>query len=417
MIRPLAGAGLAVVAALAPVSLRAQPTAPRPLADSALAATPPMGWNSWNHYGCNIDEALIRRTADALVSSGLRDAGYRYVNLDDCWHGARDAAGDIQPDPVRFPSGMKALGDYLHARRLKFGIYSDAGETTCAGRPGSQGREFQDAVQYARWGVDYVKYDWCATGTGSAQRNPREAYATMARAIAASGRPMVLAICEWGENQPWQWGRGIGQLWRTTGDITNCWDCEVGHGSWSSLGVLPILDKQRPLRGFAGPGGWNDADMLEVGNLPTLAENRSHFAMWAMLAAPLIIGTDVPGMKPEIRAILANPRLVAIDQDALGVAAFRWIGTRETEIWARPLSGGRWAVAALNRTGLPQRVSVDWAALAELKDDLKGYRADFARQGFALEDAWTGTAAGITARPWTVTLPPRDTAVLTLRPR
>ena len=292
------GWAAALLALAAPV--QAQPDTP--LADPALAATPPMGWNSWNHYGCNIDEALIKRTADALVASGLRDAGYRYVNLDDCWHGARDERGDIQPDPERFPSGMKALGDYLHARGLKFGIYSDAGEKTCAGRPGSQGREFQDAAQYARWGVDYVKYDWCATGTGAAQRNPREAYVTMARAIAASGREMVLAICEWGENQPWLWGRGIGQLWRTTGDITNCWDCEIGHGSWSSSGILPILDKQRAVRGFAGPGGWNDPDMMEVGNLPTLAENRSHFAMWAMLAAPLIIGTDVPGHEAR------NPR-------------------------------------------------------------------------------------------------------------
>ncbi len=210
-----------------------------------LALTPPMGWNSWNHYGCNIDEALIRRTADALVASGLRDAGYVYVNLDDCWHGERDAQGAIQPDPQRFPSGLKALGDYLHARGLKFGIYSDAGATTCAGRPGSRGHEFADARQYAAWGVDYVKYDWCATGTGAAQRNPREAYATMSRAIAAAGRPMVLAICEWGENEPWSWGRDYGHLWRTTGDITNCWDCEESHGNWSSFGVLPILDKQR----------------------------------------------------------------------------------------------------------------------------------------------------------------------------
>lgn len=407
----------ASAAALLALAAPAQAQADKPLADPALAATPPMGWNSWNHYGCNIDEALIRRTADALVSSGLREAGYRYVNLDDCWHGARDERGDIQADPQRFPSGMKALGDYLHARGLKFGIYSDAGEKTCAGRPGSQGREFQDAAQYARWGIDYVKYDWCATGAGPAQRNPREAYATMARAIAASGRPMVLSICEWGENQPWVWGRGIGQLWRTTGDITNCWDCEVGHGSWSSLGVLPILDKQRPLRGHAGPGGWNDADMLEVGNLPTLAENRSHFAMWAMLAAPLIIGTDVPALKPEIRAILANPHLVAIDQDPLGVSGFRWIGMPETEVWARPLRGGRWAIAALNRSGQPRQVSVDWAALVELKDDLKGYKADFARQVFSLTDAWTGGAAGDTTATYTVRLAPRDTAVVILTPR
>ncbi|MGV3555614.1 MAG: glycoside hydrolase family 27 protein [Croceibacterium sp.] len=382
-----------------------------------LALTPPMGWNSWNHYGCNIDETLIKRTADSLVSSGLRDAGYVYVNLDDCWHGARDEAGNIQPDPQRFPSGMKALGDYLHERGLRFGIYSDAGATTCAGRPGSQGHEFQDAAQYARWGVDYVKYDWCATGEGEGQRNPREAYVTMSRAIAASGRPMILSICEWGENEPWLWGKQYGHLWRTTGDIINCWDCTVGHGSWTSSGVLPILDKQEALRAHSGPAGWNDPDMMEVGNLPTLEENRSHFAMWAMLSAPLVIGTDVPAMEPEIRAILANPRLIAIDQDALGIAAFRWIATPQVEIWAKPLEGGRWAIAALNRTGEPREVAIDWARFGELKDDLKGFRADFAQQTFALTDAWSGREAGTTATAMTRRLGPRDTLVFVLTPR
>ena len=382
-----------------------------------LALTPPMGWNSWNHYGCNIDETLIKRTADALVSSGLRDAGYVYVNLDDCWHGARDEAGNIQPDPQRFPSGMKALGDYLHQRGLRFGLYSDAGATTCAGRPGSQGHEFQDAAQYARWGVDYVKYDWCATGEGEAQRNPREAYATMSRAIAASGRPMVLSICEWGDNEPWLWGKPHGHLWRTTGDIINCWDCTVGHGSWSSSGVLPILDKQEALRAHSGPDGWNDPDMMEVGNLPTLEENRSHFAMWAMLSAPLIIGTDVPALKPEIRDILANPRIVAIGQDKLGIAAFRWIATPQVEIWAKPLDGGRWAIAALNRTGEPRELAIDWRRFGELKDDLKGFRADFAQQTFGLTEAWTGREAGTTATDLTRKLAPRDTLVFTLTPR
>ncbi len=380
-----------------------------------LAQTPPMGWNSWNHYGCNIDETLIKRTADAIVSSGLRDAGYVYVNLDDCWHGERDAAGVIQPDPQRFPSGMKALGDYLHERGLKFGIYSDAGARTCAGRPGSQGHEFQDARQYAAWGVDYVKYDWCNTGEGAAQRNPREAYATMSRAIAASGRPMILSICEWGENEPWLWGKAYGHLWRTTGDITNCWDCEIGHGNWSSFGILPILDKQRPLRAHSGPGGWNDPDMMEVGNLPTLAENRSHFAMWAMLSAPLIAGTDLPGLKPEIRDILANPRLIAIDQDPLGIAAFRWIGTPVLEIWAKPLAGGDWAIALLNRGDAPFPARIDWSQ-EDLEDNLNGRRAEFSRQTFTIVDAWTGRAAGTTAAPLAATVAPRDTLVFRLSP-
>lgn len=380
-----------------------------------LALTPPMGWNSWNHYGCDIDETLIKSTADALVSSGLRDAGYVYVNLDDCWHGERDAHGDIQPDPRRFPSGMKALGDYLHARGLKFGIYSDAGTNTCAGRPGSQGHEFQDAAQYARWGVDYVKYDWCNTGEGAAQRNPREAYATMSRAIAATGRPMILSICEWGDNEPWLWGREYGHLWRTTGDITNCWDCELGHGNWSSWGILPILDKQRPLRVHSGPDGWNDADMLEVGNLPTLAENRSHFAMWAMLSAPLIIGTDVPGMRPEIRDILANPRLIAIDQDPLGIPGFRWRGTPELEIWAKPLANERWAIAILNRSDEPQAARIDWVQ-GELRDDMHGRDPAFTQRTYRIEDAWSGGAAGDTASVFEASLGPRDTLVLTLSP-
>jgi len=383
--------------------------------DATLALTPPMGWNSWNHYGCNIDEKLIKATADALVSSGLRDAGYTYVNLDDCWHGARDAAGNIQPDPVRFPSGMKALGDYLHQRGLKFGIYSDAGATTCAGRPGSQGHEFQDAAQYARWGVDYVKYDWCATGTGPAQRNPREAYATMSRAIAASGRPMVLSICEWGENQPWLWGKDVGHLWRTTGDIINCWDCTIDHGSWQSSGILPILDRQVAIRGHSGPGGWNDPDMMEVGNLASDRENRSHFALWAMLSAPLIIGTDVPGMSGQVRDILANPRIIAIGQDALGISAYPWIRTPGFEIWAKPLADGAWAIALLNRGDEPQRYTLKWTDY-ELKDDLKGRRADFARETYTIENSWDGEPTGTTATPLEVQVEPHDTLVFRLAP-
>ena len=408
LLRPALGAAAgALLLAAAPAAARKA---------EGLALTPPMGWNSWNHYGCNIDETLIKRTADALVASGLRDAGYVYVNLDDCWHGTRDALGMIQPDPQRFPSGMKALGDYLHARGLKFGIYSDAGERTCAGRPGSQGHEFQDARQYAAWGVDYVKYDWCNTGSGPAQRNPREAYATMSRAITASGRPMVLSICEWGDNEPWLWGKEYGHLWRTTGDITNCWDCELGHGNWLSHGVLHILDMQVPLRQHSGPDGWNDPDMMEVGNLASTAENRSHFAMWAMLSAPLIMGTDVPGMTAETRAILTNPRLIAIDQDPLGIPAMRWRAYPDYEIWAKPLSGDRWAIALLNRSDEEQRIAVDWAH-GELRDDMHGRDPQFATRSYTLENAWTGAAEGTTANPLERRVGPRDTLVFTLTPR
>ena len=380
-----------------------------------LAQTPPMGWNSWNHFGCSIDEALIHETADALVKSGLRDAGYVYVNLDDCWQVSRDAHGDIQADPQKFPSGMKALGEYLHSRGLKFGIYSDAGEKTCGGRPGSQGHEFQDAAQYAAWGVDYVKYDWCNTGSGAAERNPREAYGTMSKAIAASGRAMILSICEWGDHQPWLWGRDYGHLWRTTGDITNCWDCIVNHGSWFSSGVLSILDRQDALRAYAGPGGWNDPDMMEVGNLPTAAENRSHFAMWTMLAAPLIIGTDVEAMTPAIRDLLANRRLIMIDQDPLGIPAMKWISVPGLDYWAKPLAGGRWAIALLNRGDTRRAARIDWAT-ADLNDALKSRQADFKKTRFRLTNVWTGQAAGTTATPLERTIAPHDTLVFTLDP-
>lgn len=380
-----------------------------------LAKTPPMGWNSWNHYGCNVDEALVRATADAMVANGMRDAGYVYVNVDDCWQGERDEDGFIQPDPERFPSGMKALGDYLHARGMKFGIYSDAGTRTCGGRAGSQGYEYQDAIQYARWGVDYLKYDWCNTGTGADQRNPREAYRTMRDALFAAGRPVVFSICEWGDNKPWEWAKDVGHLWRTTGDITNCWDCRIGHGTWSSLGILPILDKQDELRKYAGPGHWNDPDMMEVGNLPTFAENRSHFAMWTMLAAPLIAGTDVAALAPETVAVLTNERAIAINQDALGIQGFSWIRTDDWELWARPLSGDRWAVAFLNRSDVAQRYTLDWQA-HPLSDDLSQTFARIGQNHFAIENVWTGQSVGDTRQSLTLQTGPRDTAVFVLTP-
>lgn len=209
-----------------------------------LALTPPMGWNSWNHFECEIDEKTVRQMADLLVSSGMKDAGYQYINIDDCWHGERDNNGNIQAHPTHFPSGIKALADYVHSKGLKLGIYSDAGAKTCAGKPGSRGYEYQDTKQYAQWGVDYLKYDWCDTEGLSA----KGAYTTMRDALHATGKPIVLSICEWGDNKPWLWGKDIGHLWRTTGDIYNCWDCEHDHGTWSSWGVLKILDMQEGLR-------------------------------------------------------------------------------------------------------------------------------------------------------------------------
>jgi alpha-galactosidase len=327
-----------------------------PRTANGLALTPPMGWNSWNKFGCDIDEAKVRGVAATMASNGMRDAGYIYVVIDDCWQGKRDDHGDIQPDPKRFPSGIKALADFVHSKGLKFGIYSDAGAMTCAKRPGSQGHEYQDAAQYARWGVDYLKYDWCYTGT----RNAEEAYATMADALAASGRPITLSICEWGTAKPWLWAKDTGNLWRTTGDITDLWEGKRDY----SLGVTTILDLQADLYPYSGPGHWNDPDMLEVGNGGmTDDEYRAHFGMWAMLAAPLIAGNDVRGMDAQTRAILLAPEIIAIDQDPLGRQARRvWKdGTRE--IWARELADGSRAVALLNRGTAPAEIAIDWARI------------------------------------------------------
>lgn len=323
---------------------------------NGLAATPPMGWNSWNKFACNVNETIVRRVADAMVSSGMRDAGYVYVVIDDCWHGPRDAQGNITADRERFPSGMRALADYVHERGLKFGIYSDAGRTTCGGRPGSQGHEYQDALTYASWGVDYLKYDWCATGT----RNAEEAYALMADALRASGREIVFSICEWGNNQPWLWAANIGNLWRTTGDIYDHWD---GVDRWQH-GVMNIVDSNEPLWPFAGPGHWNDPDMLEVGNGGmTDVEYRTHFSLWAMMAAPLIAGNDIATMTDATREILTNRDVIAVDQDRLGVQGHRvWReGTRE--VWVKPLTGGGRALLLLNRGDSPVEISADWGQL------------------------------------------------------
>jgi alpha-galactosidase len=323
---------------------------------SALAKTPPMGWNSWNKFGCDVNEATLRRTADALVSSGMRDAGYVYVVIDDCWHGKRDERGFITADAGRFPAGLKALGDYLHQRGLKLGIYSDAGQRTCGDRPGSQGHEYQDALTYASWGVDYLKYDWCNTGT----RNPEEAYRTMADALKASGRDIVFSLCEWGNSKPWLWASGVGHLWRTTGDIYDHWE---GPRTYS-LGVLDIVDKNEPLWPFAGPGHWNDPDMLEVGNGGmTDAEYRSHFSLWAIMAAPLIAGNDIAAMNEETKAILLNRDVIAIDQDPLGVQGRRIRDDGDSEVWMKPLAGGGRAVLLLNRSAKPAEIGFGWDEL------------------------------------------------------
>jgi alpha-galactosidase len=376
-----------------------------------LAATPPMGWNSWNRFACNVDEKLIRATADAMVASGMKDAGYVYVNIDDCWHGSRDGDGFIRPDQERFPSGMKALADAVHARGLKLGLYSDAGNTTCGGRPGSRGHEYQDALTYARWGIDYLKYDWCA----SDGLNARGAYTTMRDALAAAGRPIVLSICEWGDNQPWTWGKDVGHLWRTTGDIHPCWDCEIDHGGWSSWGVLRVLDKQKGLRAHAGPGHWNDPDMLEVGNGMTVAEDRAHFSLWAMLAAPLLAGNDLREMSDDTRRILTNREVIAIDQDPLGIQGFRWRAEGDIEIWARPLAAGAWAVCILNRGETARPVELSWRD-EPIADDHSGRRTDFAAMEYLVRDVWSGRDIGSTSAGLAALVPGHDVLMVRLSP-
>jgi len=325
--------------------------------ESSLAATPPMGWNSWNKFGCNVSEDLIRQMADAMVKSGMKAAGYQYVVIDDCWQVDRDAAGKIVPDAKHFPSGIKALADYVHSLGLKFGIYSDAGVKTCAKRPGSLGHEYQDALQYAAWGVDYLKYDWCNTSTQDAQA----AYALIRNALNSTGRPIVLSICEWGTAKPWLWAKAVGgNLWRTTGDIRDQWESKDHH----HLGMLDILDLQDGLDSFAGPGHWNDPDMLEVGNGGmTTEEYRAHFSLWSILAAPLIAGNDLRDMKPEIHDILTNKEVIAVNQDALGSEGRRVMKNGDLEVWAKQMQDGSRAVVLLNRAVTEKEINFSWENL------------------------------------------------------
>ncbi len=404
--RALSPAGLAIALGVA-LGAPAAPAEKLP----GLAPTPPMGWNSWNRFGCDVGEELIRATADAMVASGMREAGYRYVVIDDCWQGERDERGFLRPHPEHFPSGMKALADYVHARGLKLGLYSDAGWKSCGGRPGSRGHEYQDAATFAEWGVDYLKYDWCDTEGLSA----RGAYLTMREALAAAGRPIVFSICEWGDNEPWEWAPEIGHLWRTTGDITACFDCVVDHGTWKSWGVLQIADKQEGLHKHAGPDRWNDPDMLEVGNGMTAGEDRAHFTLWAILAAPLIAGNDLRDMSPETAAVLTRREVIAVDQDPLGIQGFRHKKSGDLEVWVRPLADGHWAVAFLNRGTAPLPVRFDWRA-ERIEDALSDRRLDDAGTVHRIRDLWAGSERGDTGAPFETEVPGHDIVLLRLRP-
>lgn len=359
-----------------------------------LAMTPPMGWNSWNKFACNIDEQLIKDMADAMITTGMKDAGYTYINIDDCWQGDRDSLGFIHPDPTRFPSGMKSLADYVHSKGLKLGLYSDAGSMTCGGRPGSRGYEFQDALTYAKWGIDYLKYDWCNTEGLKAEG----AYKTIAAALKKAGRPIVLSICEWGNDKPWEWGPAVGHLWRTTGDIYNCYDCIADHGTWQSYGVMQILDKQDGLRKYAGPGRWNDPDMLEVGNGMAEHEEKAHFSMWCMLSAPLISGNDLRNMSKQTLSVLTNKAVIAVNQDELGVQGFRYAVKDSVETWFKPLKNGDWAVCFLNRSVHKKKIHFDWKNESIVDKDF-GQKLDTRKSVYQLTNLWSGKTEGTTEKP------------------
>jgi len=364
-----------------------------------LAQTPPMGWNSWNTFASNIDEKLVRGVADAMVKNGMQAAGYQYIVLDDCWSAnERDADGNLVAHPEKFPSGMKALGDYLHAKGFKFGIYNCAGTETCAGFPGGHQHEEQDAKMYASWGVDYLKYDWCNTDGA----DPKQRYTKMRDALHAAGRPIVFSMCEWGQSKPWTWAKDVSHLWRTTGDITDCWDCRL---RWS-YGVKQILDMQVELVDFAGPGHWNDPDMLEVGNRGlTLEESRAHFSLWCMLAAPLMAGNDVRTMAPEIRDVLIDRDAIAIDQDPDGKQGYRVFADKRYEVWFKPLKDGDLAVCVLNVGDDAAEIVFAWSRLQTMPGG-----------EFKIRDLWRKADAGTTKEQFRCQLESHEVALLRLTP-
>ncbi|HZY63068.1 MAG TPA: glycoside hydrolase family 27 protein [Edaphobacter sp.] len=360
-----------------------------PAQQSDLAARPPMGWNSWNHFHRKVDDATIRAQAEAMVSSGMRDAGYVYINIDDTWEGERDANGNIQTNS-KFPD-MKALADFVHSKGLKLGIYSSPGPKTCAGYEGSYGHELQDARTYAAWGIDYLKYDLCGLRTQmkaaptpeAAHKIMVDAYIKMRDALRSTGRPIVYSLCQYGNDAVWRWGTQVGgNLWRTTGDISDHYSrmAEIGFG-------------QAGLARFAGPGHWNDPDMLEVGNGGMTAEEyRTHMSLWAILAAPLLAGNDLTTMTPETIAILTNRDVIAVDQDSAGKEGDRVSAEGPIEIWARPLADGSKAVGIFNRHPSALTATVD-----------------FHKLGFSgavkAKDLWLSKDLGKINGPYTTTIP------------
>ncbi|MCJ7680823.1 MAG: putative Ig domain-containing protein [Candidatus Aminicenantes bacterium] len=378
-----------------------------------LALTPPMGWMSWNQFGPNISENLFREIADALVESGMRDVGYQYIFIDDLWHGDRDDEGFIHPDPEKFPNGLRAVADYVHSKGLKLGIYSDAAERTCAGEPGSYGFEEKDALTYAKWGMDYLKYDYC--GAPEDVETAKERYTAMSRVLALTDRTIVLGICEWGPRKPWEWGRDAGgQLWRTSWDIRDRW--EYGKYRNGITGILEILDRHAGLEKYAGPGGWNDPDMLIVGLKGnglytntggaeggcTEDEYRSNMSLWCLLAAPLYASCDIRNMDGTTREILTNPEAIMVNQDVLGRQAARVFKDGDIEIWAKPLADGHLAVGLLNRGEEAVSITTVW--------DILGINGRY-----AVRDLWAHEEIGRFKGSFTLDVKSHETRLLRLR--
>ncbi|KAH7571207.1 hypothetical protein JRO89_XS05G0267300 [Xanthoceras sorbifolium] len=321
----------------------------RKLLNNGLGHSPQMGWNSYNHFPCKLNDKLIRETADAMVSSGLSALGYEYINLDDCWAELnRDSKGNLVPKASFFPYGIKALADYVHSKGLKIGIYGDAGTQTCAKTmPGSLGFEEQDANTFASWGIDYLKYDNCH----NKGVNPQERYSKMGKALLKTGRPIFYSLCEWGQDNPATWAPSIGNSWRTTGDIKDTWDSMTGRA-----------DQNNKWASYAGPGGWNDPDMLEVGNGGMSKEEyRSHFSIWALAKAPLILGCDLRSIDNDTFEILGNKEVIAVNQDTLGVQGKKVKKNGDLEVWAGPLSGKRVAVILWNRGDSKATIAAQWS--------------------------------------------------------
>ena len=384
---------LATCGALAAPSAQAAAAAPATTATktAGLAKTPPMGFNDWNAFGCNVSEQLIEQTADYFVSSGLKAAGYTYVNIDDCWlEKSRSADGHLVPDPVKFPDGIKGTADYVHSKGLKLGIYEDAGTQTCAGYPGSLGHEQTDADDFAAWGVDYLKYDNCNNNSDGSLAEFTARYTAMGNALHKTGRKIVYSICEWGQNDPWQWAGDVGNLWRTTGDISD---------NWNSLKSIIAANSQ--LAQYAKPGAWNDPDMLEVGNGGmTDTEYRTHFSLWAEMAAPLLIGTDLRKASAETLAIYKNTDVIAVDQDSLGVQAQVIAAQNGTMVFSKPLANGDRSIALYNSTDAPARISTTTAQAGLRKSP-----------AYRLTDLWT-KARTETAGTIAATVPAHGTVMV-----